>query len=107
MGNPHPVNAGKGRPKGSKNKRSAEVRAAAQVYTQESLRALVRLMRGQNVGGKGRSEVLPQSYHRFSLSFRDTEDLSLSGASPCPTRRFSSGFGGSVRRPPCGPEAER
>jgi hypothetical protein len=52
--------AGKGRPKGSKNKKSAEVRAAAQVYTQESLRTLVRLMRGQNVRGKGRSEVLPQ-----------------------------------------------
>ena len=61
MGNPHPVNAGKGRPKGSKNKKSAEVRAAAQVYTQESLGTLVRLMRGQNVKGKGRSEVLPQT----------------------------------------------
>ena len=54
MGNPHPVNAGKGRPKGSKNKKSAAVREAAQVYTQESLRTLVRLMRGQNVRGKGR-----------------------------------------------------
>ena len=58
MGNPHPVNAGKGRPKGSKNKRTAEVSEAARVYTNE---ALVRLRRGQNVKGKSRSEVLPQT----------------------------------------------
>jgi hypothetical protein len=37
------------------------VRAAAQVYTRESLWTLVRLMLGQNVRGKGRSEVLPQT----------------------------------------------
>ena len=61
MGNPHPVNAGKGRPKGSRNKKTAEVREAARVYTNEALLALVRLMRGQNVKGKTRSEVLPQT----------------------------------------------
>ena len=65
MGNPHPVNAGKGRPiKGSKNKKTAEVREAARVYTNEALLAFVRLMRGQNVKGKSRSEVLPQTQDR-------------------------------------------
>jgi hypothetical protein len=56
-----PPNAGKGRKLGSKNKKTAEVREAARVYTSEALRTLVRLMRGQNVKGKGRSEVLPQT----------------------------------------------
>ena len=37
------------------------MRSAAQVYTREALAGLVRLMRGQNVKGKGRSEVLPQT----------------------------------------------
>jgi hypothetical protein len=50
-----------GRKVGSVNKATAEVRAAAQVYTNEALKGLVRLMRGLNVKGKTRSEVLPQT----------------------------------------------
>jgi hypothetical protein len=45
-GSRRPPNAGKGRPKGSKNKASADVRAAAQVYTDEALATQVELMRG-------------------------------------------------------------
>src|SRR5713101_5097273 len=52
-GSPRPPNAGKGRPKGAVNKITAEVRAAAQVYTKEALTTLVRLMRGQNCKGQG------------------------------------------------------
>ena len=60
-GSLRPPNAGRGRPKGAVNKVTDEVRAAAQVYTKEARTTLVRLMRGQNCKGKGRSEVLPQT----------------------------------------------
>ena len=46
-------------------------------------------------------------YHRFCLSFRDTEDLLPSGESPCLTRRFGSGVGGSVLRTPGSSGADR
>ena len=52
-------NRGKGRKKGVPNKATAEVRAQAQVYTKEALATLVRLMRGKNVVGRWRTEVLP------------------------------------------------
>jgi hypothetical protein len=38
---------GKGRPKGAKNKVSADVRPLAQTYTEEALFKLVTLMRGE------------------------------------------------------------
>ena len=44
-GSLRPPNAGKGRPKGAKNKGNAEVRALAQQYTNEAIRKLVSLMR--------------------------------------------------------------
>jgi hypothetical protein len=40
-------NAGKGRPKGSLNKATADVRAIAQSYTEEAILTLVALMRGK------------------------------------------------------------
>jgi hypothetical protein len=44
------------------NKKSAEVRAQAQVYTKEALAVVVRLMRGQNITrGKMWADVLPQT----------------------------------------------
>jgi hypothetical protein len=46
-GSPRPPNAGKGRPKGAKNKGNAEVRALAQLYTAEAIRRLVSLMRSK------------------------------------------------------------
>jgi hypothetical protein len=45
-------------------------------------------------------------YRRFCLSLRDTED-SLSGTSPCPTRRFGSGVRGSVQSTPVSCGADR
>jgi hypothetical protein len=52
-----PPNAGKGRPKGAKNKVSADVRALAQTYTEEALYALVKLMRGQRRPGRRAAPV--------------------------------------------------
>ena len=46
-GSLRPPNAGKGRPKGAKNKGNAEVRALAQRYTDEAIRKLVSLMRSK------------------------------------------------------------
>jgi putative transposase len=37
-------------------------------------------------------------YHRFCLSFPDTEDLLAQRASSCPTRRFGNGVARSARR---------
>ena len=53
-----PPNAGKGRPKGSKNKLGADIRAMAQVYTAEAILALVDIMRGQ---GRAREKIPPQA----------------------------------------------
>src|SRR6266446_8766229 len=46
-GSLRPPNAGKGRPKGAKNKGNAEVRALAQRFTDEAIRKLVSLMRSK------------------------------------------------------------
>jgi hypothetical protein len=51
----------KGAQEGSKNKKSAAVREAAQVYNQRALLTLVRLIDGRNMPGKNRSEVLLQT----------------------------------------------
>jgi hypothetical protein len=53
-----PPNAGKGRPKGSKNKLGADVRGLAQVYTAEAILALVDIMRGH---GRARERIPPQA----------------------------------------------
>ena len=53
-----PPNAGKGRPKGSKNKLGADIRAMAQVYTAEAILALVDIMRGH---GRAREKISPQA----------------------------------------------
>ena len=49
-GSLRPPNAGKGRPKGAKNKGNAEVRALAQRYTAEAIHMLVFLMRSKRSG---------------------------------------------------------
>jgi hypothetical protein len=46
-GSLRPPNAGKGRPRGAKNKGNAEVRALAQRFTDEAIRKLVCLMRSK------------------------------------------------------------
>jgi len=46
-GSLRPPNAGKGRPKGAKNKGNGEVRALAQHYTNEAIHKLVSLMRSK------------------------------------------------------------
>jgi hypothetical protein len=48
----------KGRPKGSKNKLWADIRALAQVYTAEAILALVDIMRGH---GRVRERIPPQA----------------------------------------------
>lgn len=42
---PNRGNAGKGRPKGSMNKATADIKAAAQVYTQDALETLAQIMK--------------------------------------------------------------
>jgi hypothetical protein len=42
---PNRGNAGKGRPKGSLNKATADIKAAAQVYTEDALATLAQIMK--------------------------------------------------------------
>jgi len=89
-GSLRPPNAGKGRPKGAKNKGNAEVRALAQRFTNEAIRKLVSLMRSKE------TSELTQFYAAQELLNRGhgrpaTAATGESGTGPAPAPALPAG----------------
>jgi hypothetical protein len=79
-GSRKPPNAGKGRPKGSKNKLGADIRALAQVYTAEAILALVAIMRGK---GQGRERIHAQARAYAASALLDHQTESATHMTSC------------------------
>lgn len=83
-GRPKPPNAGKGRPKGSVNKVTADVRALAQKHGEAAIQALVDIMKGAEQPPAARvsaaKEILDRAYGKSPQPISDADGTSLTDA---------------------------
>jgi hypothetical protein len=79
---PNRGNAGKGRPKGSLNKATADIKAAAQVYTEDALATLAQIMKaGESEAARvaAANSILDRGFGkpRQSMDVDATSDMTI------------------------------